>query len=366
MTATLSDVARHAGVSAATASRALNDRRYVSAAARAKVEAAVRELDYLPNRAARDLSTSRTATIGFVVHHAQYPAGGGGTFGARVLAGASRALRQRGYDLLFAAVDDDAIVRLASLPPIRADRSDGLLLLGPAMPHAAIHALRQRHRPVVIVDNRLPGDPVDAVLADNAPAVEAVTRHLIEVHSHRRIVCLAGPAAWPSSAERAAGFRRAMAAHRLPARVIRARETTIRDGERAAGALADDPPDAIVAINDAMAIGAMHRLRGLRARRPAVVGFDDIAWAAMTVPPLTTVSVDADALGTAAAERLLARMAASRAGIDLAATVLRIPARLHIRQSCGCAADDTSDQTTDASSAEAGSSRQRRRGAPDS
>jgi LacI family transcriptional regulator len=341
MPATLSDVARRAGVSAATASRVLNDRRYVSNSARARVEAAARELDYMPNRAARDLSTARTATIGFVVHHAQYPSSGGGTFGARVLAGASRAVRTHGFDLLYAAVDDAAVEQLPALPALRPDRSDGVLLLGPAVPARAIHALQERRRPVVLVDNRLDGDPVDAALADNAPSVEALTRHLIEVHGLRRIVCLAGPAAWPSNAERTAGYRRAMSVHGLAGRVLNARESTMRDGERSAARLADDPPDAVVAINDAMAIGVLHRLRGLGARRPAIVGFDDIAWAEMTNPPLTTVAVDAEELGARAAERLLARIASVEAGDDLAPAVLRTPGTLRIRRSCGCGKEGT-------------------------
>lgn len=98
MAATLSDVARRAGVSEATASRVLNRRRHVAASTRLVVEEAARDLDYVPNRAARDLSTARTATVALLVHHAQYPAHGEGTFSSRVVDGVSRALRRAGDD----------------------------------------------------------------------------------------------------------------------------------------------------------------------------------------------------------------------------------------------------------------------------
>jgi LacI family transcriptional regulator len=118
--------------------------------------------------------------------------------------------------------------------------------------------------------------------------------------------------------------------------VIHASETTIRDGAVAASRLLDDPPDAVVAVTDAMAIGAMHRLATLpRGRRPAVVGFDDIAWAQLTDPPLTTVAIDAELMGAVAAGRLVVAMA-TREGERQAPVIERVPGLLRIRASCGC------------------------------
>ncbi|MGH2418074.1 MAG: LacI family DNA-binding transcriptional regulator, partial [Candidatus Limnocylindria bacterium] len=129
MAVTLSDVARRAGVSQATASRVLNKRRYVAATTRLLVEEAVRDLDYVPNRAARDLSTARTATVALLVHHAQYPSHGEGTFSSRVVDGISHALRRAGYDLLYVPVDDTAVRRMAGLAAVRPGRSDGVVVL---------------------------------------------------------------------------------------------------------------------------------------------------------------------------------------------------------------------------------------------
>jgi LacI family transcriptional regulator len=332
MPVTLSDVARHAGVSEATASRVVNGHRYVAAATRTRVEDAVRKLDYLPNRAARDLSTARTATVALLVHHAQYPAHGEGTFSSRVVDGVSRALGAAGYDLLYVPVDDAAIGRIVRVTATRPGRSDGILVLGPTFPRSALVALRDLDRPVVLIDNRLAG--TDAVLADNHASSAELARHLVGDHRYRRLVCFAGPAPWPSTAERIAGIRAAARECGASVSVLRAAETTMRDGARLAAAVMDAPPDAVLAVNDAMAIGALHRFRGTAAARVAVTGFDDIAWAQLVDPPLTTVAVDAHAMGAEAARLLLRRMTSDDPSQP--AHEVRVPATVRIRASCGC------------------------------
>jgi LacI family transcriptional regulator len=271
--------------------------------------------------------------VALLVHHGQYPAGGEGTFSSRVIHGVTRALHAAGQDLLYVVVDDDEAARLWTLPAVHRGRSDGTLILGPAFPRGSIARLRAAERPLVLIDNRIPTVSVDSVMADNRSAVEALTEHLVVDHGYRRIACLAGPRAWPSTAERVAGYSAAMAAHRLDARVLNARETTIRDGAALAARLFDDPPEAIVAVNDAMAVGALHRFRGT-ASGPAIVGFDDIGWARMTDPPLTTVAVDAVAMGALAANLLLARIAHPDAHDG--PRIHRVPAVPRIRASCGC------------------------------
>ncbi len=334
MPATLSDVARLAGVSEATASRALNGARYVADSTRARVEAAVRELDYVPHRAARDLSRAHTATIALLVHHAQYPAHGEGTFSARVLAGVASSLGENGYDLLYVPVGDDAASRLRSLAVIHEGRTDGAILLGPAFPPQGVAALAHSRRPMVLIDNRVPD--TDAVLADNRGGTSRLARHLVETHGYRRLACLAGPPAWPSTAERLGAVRHVARSAGATVRVVHATETTMRDGAEAVEQLLDDAPEAIVAVNDAMALGAMHRLRSLPSRRrPAVVGHDNIAWARLADPPLTTVGIDGAAMGAAAVALLLQRIAAIHDELPPAREV-RVPVSLHLRRSCGC------------------------------
>ena len=334
MSANLADVARMAGVSEATASRVMNGRRYVAASTRLRVEAAARQLDYVPHRAARDLSMARTATVALLVHRAQYPTHGEGTFSARILEGASLALHRQGYDLLYLTVDDDAASRLRGLASLHQGRSDGALLLGPAFPREGIAALRAAGRPVVLIDNRLDG--VDAVLADNRSGASLMTRHLTEDHGYRRLACIAGPESWLSTAERVAASRHVARDAGASMRVIHASETTMRSGAEAVVALLDDPPEAIVAVNDAMALGALHRLRRMPARRrPAIVGFDDIAWAQLTDPPLTTVRVDTRAMAARAADLLLERIRSPDGDLPPAREV-RLPATLCLRRSCGC------------------------------
>jgi LacI family transcriptional regulator len=92
----------------------------------------------------------------------------------------------------------------------------------------------------------------------------------------------------------------------------------------------------VIAVNDAMAIGVLHRFRGLPPeRRPAVTGFDDIAWAQLTEPPLTTVAVDAIQIGVGAAELLMARIATPDRD-TLPVREIRVPATMRLRRSCGC------------------------------
>jgi DNA-binding LacI/PurR family transcriptional regulator len=257
-----------------------------------------------------------------------------------VIHGVTRGLREAGIDLLYVVVDDDAVARLARLPVARASRSDGLVILGPAFPEASIRDVVVGGRPVVLVDNCLAETPVAAVMADNRPASEALTTHLVVDHGYERIACFAGPPSWPSTAERVAGYRAALATHGLPERIVHAPETTLRDGAALAERVADDLPDAIVAINDAMAIGALQRLRA-RPDRPAIVGFDDIGWARLTDPPLTTVAVDAELMGARAAWLLVGQV--DRADSPPPA-VVRIPATLRLRGSCGCPAATEDDQ----------------------
>lgn len=333
MTVTLLDVARLAGVSEATASRVLNGRRHVASATRERVERAAVDLDYLPNHAARDLSTALTATVTLLVHHAQYPAHGEGTFSSRVVDGISRALRDAGYDLLYAPVDDRSVRHLAHLGSVRPGRTDGIIVLGPAFPRPALRALRDGGRPLILIDTRLAG--VDAVLADNRPAMRHMAEHLVEDHGYRHLVCLAGPPSWPSTAERVAGVRDALVGRDVRLEVRHARETTMRDGATLATTLLDDPPEALVAVNDAMAIGALHRLRSASRGSIPITGFDDIAWARLSDPPLTTVAVDATAMGIQAATLLLARMSESDRARG-SARELRVQATLRLRRSCGC------------------------------
>ena len=335
MAVRLEEVARQAGVSEATASRVLSGRGYVSAASRDRVRAAAVALEYVPHEAARALSRARTATVALLVHHAQYPMGTEGTFPSRVVHGVTRRLRAAGHDMLYIVVDDESVARLDRLPAVGRGRSDGVLVLGPAFPPGSIRVLAATGRPVVLIDNRLDDPQLPAVMADNGPAMVALTTHLLEVHGYQRIACLAGPPTWPSTAERVAGYAAALARRGLEPQIVHAPSTTASDGTNATADLLAQPgpqPDAIVAVNDALAIGALYQVRS-QAIRPAIVGFDDIAWARLTDPPLTTVAVDAELMGTRAANMLLDRVATE--GGEPSA-VARIPAVPRIRESCGC------------------------------
>jgi DNA-binding LacI/PurR family transcriptional regulator len=187
------------------------------------------------------------------------------------------------------------------------------------------------------VDNVLSETAFPSVLADNKGGCQAVTKHLIEVHDHRRITLLRGPAGWISSEERAAGYLAAMQQAGLQPNVVETSDTTIETGQESTLRVLETQPEttAIVAVNDAMAIGAMRVARQLGRQVPgdlAVVGFDNISWATYADPPLTTVRIPKIEMGRLAARLLLERME----GTITAGSRTTITTQLIIRASCGC------------------------------
>jgi LacI family transcriptional regulator len=175
-----------------------------------------------------------------------------------------------------------------------------------------LKALRRLGYPFVVVDPREPLDEgIPAVSAANASGARAVTQHLLSL-GHRRIAAILGVAEWTASVERLIGFRAALASAGVlaePALVVEA-DFSIEEGEKAAAALLalPEPPTAIFAFNDNMAIGALRaaRARGLRLPEDlSVVGFDDSEEAAIVTPALTTVRQPLAEMGRMAASLLL-------------------------------------------------------------
>jgi DNA-binding LacI/PurR family transcriptional regulator len=164
-----------------------------------------------------------------------------------------------------------------------------------------------------------------------------VTKHLIEVHGHEHIALLRGPEWWISSEERTTGYVVEMEAAGLQPSIYLMDDTTIETGQEAARQALGAQPEitALVAINDAMAIGAMRAAQEMGLTVPedlAIVGFDNISWAAYATPPLTTVSVPMKDMGRLAALALLDRIKGTST-VDIRTTAT---AELIIRSSCGC------------------------------
>jgi LacI family transcriptional regulator len=298
---TIRNVAERAGVSIATASRALNDKGDVSEQTRERVREAARSLGYSVDRAARALVTQRTRLVAAVVGDNAGHRDLSLIFFGKVLAAISHRLAQSGYEA----------VLLQPLDVNPQQRFDAAVLIGVDEDDALVAELAARHLPLVGVDVRCAGERAAYVGSDHAEGVRLALAHLYAC-GHRRIAHVAGAPNTVAGSERLNAFRRE--AERLgfdlPDEYVRRGDFSSASGYREACALLALPerPTAIVAASDLMALAALRAIRdvGLEPGRDvAVVGFDDLEAAALAHPPLTTIRQDRRELGTLAATRAI-------------------------------------------------------------
>jgi LacI family transcriptional regulator len=328
--ATIKDVARAAGVSVATVSRALNGAENVLPDTRQRIVDVARELRYAPSGAARSLITRRTDTIGALLPDLH------GEFFSELIRGIDQAARARGLHLLLSSSHDDADEAAAALRAMNG-RVDGLLVMSP---HADDDFLSQNlplNLPAVLLNSgvRRPTQRVFGV--DNFGGAREMTRHLV-ASGRRRIAFLGGPATNFEARERERGYREGLPAGVAP--WLLEGDFSEAGGQRAGEALLALPasarPDAVFAANDIMAIGLLGVLQAGGLRLPddmALAGFDDIPIARYVSPALTTMHVPIAALGSQALDALADTLEHHNA--DATATVM--PVQLVVRRSCGAA-----------------------------
>jgi len=304
----IKDIAERLGVSAATVSRALNDKPGVSFDMRRQVLELAAQVAFTPHGVGRGLSTARTQTLGFIVRRKVFPASRD-PFYWQIMHGVEEAAAQRGYHVILSSVGEtDAARPQPDLLLVRENRVDGLILAGPDIDRRLIVELALADVPLVLVDNSLRQTALDVVLSDDRVGALAVVAHLLG-HGHRRVAFLGGPADWISSAERAAGYREALAAADLHAQatVVQEAETTVASGYAAACRLlvGDTPPTALFAVNDSMAIGALRAARELGLRVPediAFIGCGNLRYANYLRVPLSSIDHGTAELGRVAGE----------------------------------------------------------------
>jgi LacI family transcriptional regulator len=306
---TIREVASAAGVSIATVSRVLNGRPDVAPATREAVLRAVRDQRFSTNRSARALSGGRTGLVGITLPLIE------AAYFANILSGAAEALHEQDMHVILSPthhLHDRAVTLLDRLVH---GTTDGAILMLPEETGEELMALRRLGYPFVVVDPRDPLDEgVPAVSAANALGGRAATQHLLSL-GHRRIGAITGVPEWVASAERLTGYRAALASVGVmpdPALVLEC-DWTIEGGEAAAPTLLDlaDPPTAIFAFNDNMAVGVLRAAsaRGLRVPDDlSVVGFDDSEPAKIVTPPLTTVRQPLAEMGRMAVSLLLRQL----------------------------------------------------------
>lgn len=331
--ATLSDVARRASVSRATASLVLRDSPLVAAETRRRVEDAMRQLDYVAHRGAAGLRTRRSGSVGLIVTDVSNP------FFAELTTGVEERLDDAGRVVLLGSSGDAPAKQERLLGTMREYNADGLLLCpAEGAEDGTVRLLRRRRPPVVLLVRYLPAVEADYVGVDNVTGAELGTEHLI-AHGHRRIAFIGGPAHSSARRDRLQGYADTLRRHGLPvAEVLTPVSAPTRDGGLAAirALLAfDESPTAALCYNDVVAFGVMLGVQAagqVVGRDLAVVGCDDIAEAALWSPPLTTLSISPRAIGAGAADLLLERIDRP----DEAPRQIILTPALRVRASCGC------------------------------
>lgn len=331
------DVAQRAGVSSKTVSNVINGYPYLRPETRARVEAAIAELGYQVNVAARNLRQGRTGMIALVLPELRLPYFA--ELADSVIAAAERAGLRVLIEQTGGRRDREVDVLRGSLRHV----VDGVILsplgLGPDD-----HALLDVDFPLVLLGESVFVSAVDHVTMDNVAGAAAATAHLLASGRTRIAVVGADPGEEMGSGTlRLQGHREALAAAGAaydPRLVVPAGPWNRSAGEQAVRQLVADGTrfDAVFAFNDAMAHGALHALHTLRIAVPeqvAVVGFDDIEDSAYSTPTLTSVAPGRQEIADAAVRLLVAR--ADRATADAPPTLVVAPFSLQVRESTGCA-----------------------------
>jgi LacI family transcriptional regulator len=304
---TIRDVAQRAGVAPITASRAINNSGYVSTELRLRVEAAIEELGYVPNRVARSLRSKQTHTLALVLTDITNP------FWTTVARGVEDAASDDGFSVILCNTDESEAKEHHYVRVLLQKQVDGFLLVPAQSASRSVTLIQKQEVPLVVLDRTVPA-PVDVVRSDSEGGAYQLTRHLLDL-GHRHIAMLTGPPEVSTAQDRVAGYHRALT------------EAEISDSDRivvygaftqhggygmAQGLLAVKPrPTAFFAANNFIAIGAFRALREAGLRVPedvSLVAFDDIPPAFTMEPFLTVAAQRAYQMGQIAMGLLLRRL----------------------------------------------------------
>lgn len=317
MSVSVKDVAAAAGVSVGTVSNVLNRPDKVAQATVERVQAAIEQLGFVRNDAARQLRAGRSRSIGLIVLDSANP------FFAEVARGAEERAAREGMAVLLGNSDQSPERENAYLDLFREQRVSGVLLTPTALQGAAMRHFSESGIPLVLVDEELPGGASPSVAVDDIEGGMLAVGHLLE-RGRRRIAYVGGPLSTRQVADRLEGARRALSA--VPdatLEVIELDALTVlcgrEAGERIARRDADERPDAVFCANDLLAVGLLQGTAILgEVRVPedlAIIGYDDIDFAQSAIVPLSSIRQPARAIGVAAVELLLEALASPRPAV---------------------------------------------------
>jgi LacI family transcriptional regulator len=310
VTVSVKDVAALADVSVGTVSNVLNRPGKVAPATVERVHAAIEQLGFVRNDAARQLRAGRSRSIGLVVLDVRNP------FFTDVARGAERRAAESDLAILLGNSDDDPGREAAYLDLFEQQRVHGVLITPVEDVTARLERLHQRGTPAVLVDRRSDDDDFSSVSVDDDAGGYMAVRHLLET-GRRRIAFVGGPPAVRQVTDRLAGARRAVATQ--PDATLEVVETgalTVLEGRAAGERLRDRPPaerpDAVFAANDLLAVGVLQALVMLGSVKVpdemAIIGYDDIDFSAATVVPLSSIRQPSELIGFRAVELLIAEV----------------------------------------------------------
>ena len=303
----IKDVAREAGVSTATVSHVINNTRFVSEDVRARVLQAIEQCRYYPNAHARSLASGNSRILGLVISDIANP------FFPELVKAIETAAFERGYEVMLTNTNYDADRASHYVRRFIERKVAGVALMTSELDKKLIEDLARREVPVVFLDLGKPGKNMSNLRVDYETGIEEAILHLVAL-GHRKIAFISGPPHLRSAQRRLEAFKNAKK-QLFPdePELIYHGNFKIEGGRRAGNEILNsgDLPTAVLAANDLMALGAISEFRraGLEVPRDiSIVGFDNIAFAALANPTLTTVSLPRSELGRRAVEALMQTM----------------------------------------------------------
>lgn len=307
MAVTIKDIAKKAGVSHTTVSRALNDHPAISKETVGRIKLLAEELDYVPSAAARGLKTNRSLVLGVIVHRIEDP------FLTDVLRGIEDTLNPSEYSLFLAATKRDPEREKRVIQAMAERRVDGIIFSSLYIGVQQLRYLKQIDIPIVLINNQTMQDPdVYLVYHQDVEATRQLTQHLVDL-GHRKIAYLGSARSGRTNVKRQQGYEEGLEKAGLPLcpeYIISGTTSRPENGINGMNGLLAlaDPPTAVICYNDMIAIGAIKAITQAGLSVPhdiSVAGFDNIDLAQYVTPPLTTFHQPRYQLGQEAAKMIL-------------------------------------------------------------
>ncbi len=303
----LKEIAEKLGVSLSTVSRVLNDKPGISQTTR---ELVLNELRQYKDDFSPVVKSALPANGRFIgVIGRKRPGQQDSVYFHHSTLVFDEIFRTSGYQSLSIPVTDEEIEDISRIPALQNNNCDAFILRGQSLSPRFIMEIQSLGKPVVLLENRLTMSHLDSVVCGDREGARHITEFLIE-RDYKTVFHITGPEKWYCNRERIFGYKEAMENAGREAHVLKLEDTTIQTGEKSLDLIREMTKErcAVVAANDAMALGLINRARAAGLSVPddlGVSGFDDIPWASMSYPPLTTMRIHIDKMGKLAAMRAL-------------------------------------------------------------